>query len=37
VVLVVMQFEDLAGDRRLERGVVIGQIGKRVLGHRISW
>ncbi len=36
VVLVVVQFEDLGGIVRLERRVVIGQVGQRVLGHRSS-
>src|SRR5207249_2997526 len=33
VVLVVVQLHDLAADVRLERGVVVTQVGKNVAGH----
>src|SRR5262249_40986483 len=36
VVLVVVELEDLRGVVRLECRVVVGQVGKRVLGHRSS-
>jgi hypothetical protein len=33
MVLVVVQFHDLAGDMRFQRTVVVRQIGKDVVGH----
>ena len=33
VVLVVVELHDLAGDVGLERGVVVGQVGKGVVSH----